>query len=53
MPTCTSCNRDVGQDGRATNFPCPNCGEAEIWRCEKCRRLSNQYVCPNCGFTGP
>ncbi|MFQ6130292.1 MAG: zinc finger domain-containing protein [Candidatus Hadarchaeaceae archaeon] len=24
-----------------------------MWRCSKCRRLSNPYRCPSCGFTGP
>ncbi|RLJ02889.1 MAG: RNA-binding protein, partial [Candidatus Aenigmatarchaeota archaeon] len=24
-----------------------------IIRCEKCRKLSNTYKCPKCGFEGP
>ncbi|MEM4732488.1 MAG: zinc finger domain-containing protein [Desulfurococcaceae archaeon] len=22
-------------------------------RCKRCRKLSVEYVCPNCGFRGP
>ncbi|MGQ9788807.1 MAG: zinc finger domain-containing protein [Candidatus Hadarchaeaceae archaeon] len=50
---CTSCNRDIPQGEVVVRFSCPNCGEAEILRCNKCRRLSNSYRCPKCGFTGP
>ncbi|MHA2136770.1 MAG: zinc finger domain-containing protein [Candidatus Hodarchaeales archaeon] len=24
-----------------------------IIRCERCRKLGNRYICPNCGFSGP
>jgi len=50
---CTSCNREIAQGTRAVKFPCPGCAEFEIWRCEHCRELSNVYVCPKCGYTGP
>ncbi|RJS85302.1 DUF1610 domain-containing protein [Candidatus Bathyarchaeota archaeon] len=53
MPVCTSCNRIIPPDTNATKFPCPNCGQIIIWRCEKCRQFGRQYRCPNCGFTGP
>ncbi|PSH02370.1 MAG: RNA-binding protein [Nanohaloarchaea archaeon QH_8_44_6] len=33
-------------------FPCPECGE-EIARCSRCKKLSREYDCPECGFTGP
>ncbi|MEM2907956.1 MAG: zinc finger domain-containing protein [Candidatus Hadarchaeales archaeon] len=53
MATCTSCNREIAPGDRAVKFPCPSCGNFEIWRCAKCRRLSNPYRCPSCGFVGP
>jgi predicted RNA-binding Zn-ribbon protein involved in translation (DUF1610 family) len=53
MAVCTSCNRQITQEGRAVKFPCPSCAKAELWRCEKCRKVSNPYTCPNCGFAGP
>ncbi|MCS7131268.1 MAG: zinc finger domain-containing protein [Hadesarchaea archaeon] len=53
MATCTSCNRAISPGDQAVKFPCPSCGNFEIWRCAKCRRLSNPYRCPSCGFTGP
>ncbi|MFW5912605.1 MAG: zinc finger domain-containing protein [Candidatus Hadarchaeota archaeon] len=53
MPKCTSCNREISQEGGAVSFPCPDCEEHVIWRCGKCRSLSNEYECPECGFTGP
>ena len=52
-PTCTSCNRNVKPYERGVRFLCPNCGKAEIWRCERCRKMGNTYVCPVCGFEGP
>ncbi|MCC6039534.1 MAG: zinc finger domain-containing protein [Thermofilum sp.] len=53
LPKCTSCGKLIAPYERAVSFRCPQCGEAVIWRCEKCRRLSNPYVCPKCGFRGP
>ncbi|MCC6003015.1 MAG: zinc finger domain-containing protein [Thermofilum sp.] len=53
LPKCTSCGRPIAPSQRATSFRCPNCGEAVIWRCEKCRKQGNRYVCPKCGFEGP
>ncbi|RJS91457.1 DUF1610 domain-containing protein [Candidatus Bathyarchaeota archaeon] len=53
MPICTSCNRIIPPGTDATKFPCPNCGQITIWRCQKCRLFGRQYKCPNCGFTGP
>lgn len=50
---CTSCKISLFGDDEFVRFMCPNCGEVEIFRCSKCRRLSNLYVCPNCGFEGP
>jgi hypothetical protein len=36
----------------AARFDCPECG-TEIHRCAKCRKQSNLYECPDCGFRGP
>ncbi|AIY90656.1 zinc finger domain-containing protein [Geoglobus acetivorans] len=48
---CVTCNANlVGTNYVA--FPCPSCGEM-VYRCKKCRRLANSYVCENCGFEGP
>nr|WP_083758248.1 zinc finger domain-containing protein [Candidatus Korarchaeum cryptofilum] len=50
---CTSCGRKVTYERGIVAFKCPNCGEAIIVRCSICRKQANEYVCPNCGFTGP
>lgn len=49
---CTSCGRAVPAKG-AVQFPCPQCGDAVIGRCARCRDQSVGYVCPKCGFSGP
>jgi predicted RNA-binding Zn-ribbon protein involved in translation (DUF1610 family) len=53
VPVCTSCHKPIAPYARGVRFVCPNCGEIEIWRCEKCRKQGNTYVCPKCGFVGP
>ena len=53
LPTCTSCNRIIPPGTEAVRFPCPNCGDMMIWRCEACRRLARPYKCLKCGFEGP
>ncbi|MEM0042734.1 MAG: zinc finger domain-containing protein [Thermofilaceae archaeon] len=53
LPVCSSCRRPIAPYSRGVRFRCPNCGEVDIWRCEKCRKLVIQYVCPKCGFVGP
>ncbi|MFW9805419.1 MAG: zinc finger domain-containing protein [Candidatus Thorarchaeota archaeon] len=50
---CTSCHASVSPQEDGVKFQCPSCGEFTIWRCESCRRFSNRYTCPNCGFEGP
>ncbi|MCD6403482.1 MAG: DUF1610 domain-containing protein [Candidatus Aenigmarchaeota archaeon] len=50
---CISCGVNLLSDEDFIMFKCPNCGKIEIARCSKCKRLSNPYVCPNCGFKGP
>ncbi|AAB98468.1 hypothetical protein MJ_0458.1 [Methanocaldococcus jannaschii DSM 2661] len=50
---CISCNAEIAPREKSTKFPCPNCGEVEIVRCERCRKLNNPYKCPKCGFEGP
>jgi predicted RNA-binding Zn-ribbon protein involved in translation (DUF1610 family) len=48
---CVSCGINISGISAAT-FDCPDCG-AEISRCANCRKQSNLYECPECGFTGP
>jgi len=49
--TCVTCGIDItGTD--AASFNCPECGN-RLHRCSKCRKQSNLYECPECGFTGP
>jgi len=49
--TCVSCGIDVAGTN-AAGFKCPECG-TQIYRCAKCRKQSNLYECPDCGFRGP
>ncbi|MFQ6055027.1 MAG: HVO_2753 family zinc finger protein [Methanosarcinales archaeon] len=51
VTNCISCGVRLFGTGY-TRFPCPDCGH-EIGRCAKCRKQSNTYICPSCGFTGP
>ncbi|RDE17923.1 MAG: RNA-binding protein [Candidatus Thorarchaeota archaeon] len=50
---CTSCHSSISPRENCVKFQCPSCGEFTIWRCESCRRFSNRYKCPSCGFDGP
>jgi len=50
---CTSCGKRIEAEDFWVEFPCPKCGKEQIIRCEKCKRMSNSYQCPKCGFTGP
>ncbi|MCI4369103.1 MAG: zinc finger domain-containing protein [Thermoplasmata archaeon] len=49
---CTSCGLALSARG-ATHFQCPDCGEATLGRCPRCRDQSVTFRCPNCGFEGP
>lgn len=49
--SCISCGINIAGTPAAT-FKCPECGQ-QIHRCAKCRKQSNLYQCPDCGFTGP
>ena len=49
--TCVSCGINVAGTN-AASFDCPDC-DTSIHRCAKCRKQSNLYECPDCGFTGP
>ncbi|MBI2676228.1 MAG: DUF1610 domain-containing protein [Candidatus Aenigmarchaeota archaeon] len=59
MPTakpalsCVSCGRYVESEANWVAFKCPQCGKTDILRCEKCKKVENQYECAECGFTGP
>jgi len=48
---CVSCGIKVA-GMNAASFSCPECG-TDIHRCAKCRKQSNLYECPDCGFRGP
>ncbi|MBW3021239.1 DUF1610 domain-containing protein [Candidatus Woesearchaeota archaeon] len=50
---CNSCGKRMANDPEGVSFPCPNCGNQTICRCSHCKKLSTQYVCPECGFEGP
>ena len=48
---CVSCGIKVATLN-AASFNCPECG-TEVNRCATCRKQSNLYECPDCGFRGP
>jgi predicted RNA-binding Zn-ribbon protein involved in translation (DUF1610 family) len=48
---CISCGINISGTA-AARFKCPDC-EHLIFRCSTCRKQSNLYECPDCGFTGP
>ncbi|XVH31783.1 HVO_2753 family zinc finger protein [Haloferacaceae archaeon DSL9] len=48
---CVSCGIKVS-GMNAASFNCPECG-TRVHRCAKCRKQSNLYECPDCGFRGP
>ena len=50
---CTTCGVNVQTEENFVRFKCPNCGEVEIIRCEKCRVRRVPYKCEKCGFVGP
>lgn len=49
---CSSCGLALGGRG-TTHFICPDCAQASIGRCRRCRDQSVLFHCPNCGFEGP
>jgi len=46
---CTSCGVKLLGDSRFVEFLCPSCGKETIFRCSRCKTLSNGYKC-KCGF---
>ena len=50
---CSSCGVNVLNQKNWVEFGCPDCGKTRIVRCEKCRKLSNNYECGSCNFIGP
>ncbi|MBN2203032.1 MAG: DUF1610 domain-containing protein [Candidatus Aenigmarchaeota archaeon] len=50
---CTSCGENVVGQEEFVKFKCPACGEVEVIRCKKCKKMSNPYKCSACGFEGP
>lgn len=52
MASCSSCGKKIAPKVRYVKFPCPKCGET-LYRCPRCRQVSNPYSCPKCDFVGP
>ena len=50
---CLSLNISITNDRGAVSFKCPNCGDYEIVRSTKARKIAATYTCPKCGFVGP
>ncbi|MCC7574179.1 DUF1610 domain-containing protein [Candidatus Woesearchaeota archaeon] len=50
---CLSLNISVTNDRGSVSFMCPNCGDYEIVRSSKARKIASKYTCPKCGFVGP
>ena len=50
---CSCCGRPITPYESAVHFPCPNCGDVTIWRCEACRERGKTYRCLKCEFVGP
>lgn len=50
---CSSCGKRVETEKNWVEFTCPQCGKGNIIRCERCKKLENQYKCPDCEFEGP
>lgn len=50
---CTSCGTSLEAERIKVEFPCPSCDKVNIRRCERCKKLSREYTCPECGFVGP
>ncbi len=50
---CSSCGISLLGDKNFVQFKCPSCDKEMIFRCSKCKILSNEYTCKKCGFIGP
>jgi len=50
---CTGCGKIIAPFENSVSFPCPNCGDVIIRRCERCREFAKEYKCHKCGFIGP
>ncbi|MFH1316513.1 MAG: zinc finger domain-containing protein [Candidatus Woesearchaeota archaeon] len=50
---CSSCKAKITNIFGTTRFNCPKCGEEEIVRCTRCRKIAAKYACNKCGFIGP
>ncbi|MCD6476736.1 MAG: DUF1610 domain-containing protein [Candidatus Aenigmarchaeota archaeon] len=49
---CSSCGTNLIGQENFVKIKCPKCGEQEIFRCFRCKKLSVKYTC-KCGFEGP
>ncbi|HDD45880.1 MAG TPA: RNA-binding protein [Candidatus Aenigmarchaeota archaeon] len=50
---CSTCGKKTTPKELWVKFKCPACSDAIIVRCERCKKLVNQYKCEKCGFVGP
>ncbi|MBN2155181.1 MAG: DUF1610 domain-containing protein [Candidatus Lokiarchaeota archaeon] len=50
---CNGCGKQLAPYENAVSFPCPNCGDIMIYRCERCRAFARPYKCPKCTFEAP
>ena len=50
---CTSCGINIETQKNWVEFSCPSCGKSKIIRCERCRKIVNNYQCKSCKFKGP
>ena len=50
---CNGCGKLIAPYENGVSFPCPNCADIQIYRCERCRTFARNYTCPKCQFTGP
>jgi predicted RNA-binding Zn-ribbon protein involved in translation (DUF1610 family) len=50
---CVSCGVKIENQQNWVEFICPKCNKTKIIRCEKCRKLGNEYICNSCEFKGP
>jgi len=50
---CSSCGTNIENQQNWVEFACPSCSKNKIVRCERCRKLNNEYECGSCKFKGP
>ncbi|MBL7206768.1 MAG: DUF1610 domain-containing protein [Candidatus Aenigmarchaeota archaeon] len=50
---CSTCGIRLESEQNWVKFPCPGCGKETIFRCDRCKKLENTYICSKCKFEGP